>query len=270
LALPRLFNGRLSALHPALYHIAVWARRSERWASWVLSGKLWCRFQSDESLPIRVKRSRSRLIKALGQGDLWMQHNKVANLRLAIPALNGLIIRPGETFSFCRRVGLPTVGKGYKEGMELSRGLPRPGIGGGICQLANMIHWLVLHSPLTVTERSEHSFDPFPDHHRKVPFGTGAAVFYNYVDLQFRNDTPQTFQLCLWMTVEDLCGELRADRSHPESFHVFEQNARFERSPGGVFRKNEIWRRVIDRRTGIKLREELLKSNSARVLYDLD
>ncbi len=249
--------------------MAVWVRRIERWIHWLFSGHRWCSIQREESLPVRIKRNSSRLIKFQDEAGLWMQHNKVHNLRLAIPSLDGLVIRPGETFSFCRRVGFPSARKGYKEGMELSRGRPRPGIGGGICQLANMIHWLVLHSPLTVTERSEHSFDPFPDCNRQIPFGTGAAVFYNYVDLQFRNDTQHTFQLRLWTTEADLCGELRVSEALRESYHVFERNARFERTPSGTFRKNEIWRDVIERKTGRRLREELLKTNAARVLYDV-
>ena len=235
----------------------------------MVSGRRWCRTQQRAPLAFRIKRHTSRLIKALGDSELWMQHNKVHNLGLAIPAMNGLCIRPGETFSFCRRVGLPTAARGFKLGMELARGEVRPGIGGGICQLANMIHWLVLHSPLTVTERSEHSFDPFPDRGRQVPFGTGAAIFYNYVDLQFHNGTQDTYQLLLWMTDKDLCGELRASRLPAESYHLLEREPRFERTPQGVFRKNEIWRRVIERRTGRMLREELVKRNEARVLYPL-
>lgn len=79
--------------------------------------------------------------------------------------------------------------------MELSFGEARPGVGGGICQLSNLIHWMALHSPLQVVERSNHSFDPFPDHNRVLPFGFGAAIFYNYVDLVLHNPTRQHFQL---------------------------------------------------------------------------
>ena len=72
---------------------------------------------------------------------------------------------------------------------------PMPGVGGGICQLANLVHWMVLHSQLTVVERSEHSFDPFPDKGRVLPWGVGCSIVYNYVDLVVRNDTDHTFQL---------------------------------------------------------------------------
>lgn len=51
------------------------------------------------------------------------------------------------------------------------------GIGGGISQISNSIHWLVLHSELQLVERANHSFDPFADDGQVLPFGSGAAVF---------------------------------------------------------------------------------------------
>lgn len=191
------------------------------------------------------------------------------NLRVALSRLDGILIRPGETFSFCRLVGRPTRRKGYQHGLELVQGRPRPGIGGGICQLANMVHWLVLHSALTIVECSEHSTDPFPDQNRSISFGTGAAIFYNYVDLQFRNDTATTFQVRLGIEGGDLCGELRSCEPPSESFHVFERNAGFEARGNEFYRRNEIWRTIIDRRTGRHVGEVFLKANRARVLYDL-
>ena len=47
---------------------------------------------------------------------------------------------------------------------------------------------MVLHTDLTVVERSEHSFDPFPDKGRVLPWGVGCSIAYNYVDFTFRND----------------------------------------------------------------------------------
>ncbi|WP_164000728.1 VanW family protein [Pyxidicoccus caerfyrddinensis] len=259
---------RLSELHPALYQAAVWKNRARRYADWYLGPARWCSVRQELPLPFRVKRHASRLLKQLGESEMWLQHNKVKNLAIAIPALTDVLIRPGETFSFCQLVGRPTRARGYVESMELSRGKVRPGVGGGICQLANMIHWLVLHSPLTVVERSNHSFDPFPDQNRSIPFGTGAAIFYNYVDLQFRNDTPATFQLRLWMTDVDLWGDLRADRQPEHVYSVFEKNHRFERHEGAWYRRNEIWRKVMPWGGGPCLAEEFLKANSARTLYE--
>lgn len=103
---------------------------------------------------------------------VW-QENKVTNLKLAVKRLDGLILYPGETFSYWKRIGKPTARKGYKEGMVLFLGQIGGDIGGGLCQLSNLIFWMTLHTPLTVTERYRHSHDVFPDANRTQPFGSG-------------------------------------------------------------------------------------------------
>lgn len=256
----------LSHRHPLFYRIAVGYHRFKRRVHWALDTRPLASKHSG-MLSCLVKRHSSRLIKVLGDSDIRLQHNKVANLGLIVPLIDGVRIRPGETFSFCRLVGKPTRKRGFVEGMELSMGMPRSGIGGGICQMANLLNWLVIHSPLTVTERSAHSFDPFPDQNRSIPFGTGCAVFYNYVDFCFRNDTTVTFQLKIWMTDTDLLGELWSEYEIPETYRIFERNHRFLRRGAEFFRENEIWRRVMVRKTGQHLRDEKLKENRVRVMY---
>ena len=193
--LPRVGARRWSQRIPALYPVAVRYHRARRRIEWMRSDTAFAQTRQSDDLPVRVKRHKSLLLRQLGETEMWMQHNKVTNLKLACAQVDGLIIRPGETFSFNKLVGNATRRKGYLKGMRLSNGQARPGIGGGICQLANLLHWMVLHSPLTVTQRSTHSFDPFPDNGRVLPWGVGCSIVYNYVDFQFRNDTDQTFQL---------------------------------------------------------------------------
>ncbi len=124
---------------------------------------------------------------------MWMQYNKIVNLKIAVEKLNGIILFPGETFSYWKLIGKPTRGgKGYVEGMTLFYGGFKPGIGGGLCQLSNLIYWMALHTPLVVTERHRHSYDVFPDSNRTQPFGSGATCVYNYRDLQIFNGTDQT------------------------------------------------------------------------------
>lgn len=193
-ALAARAHRRVGSLHPALYVAAVGVHRLRRRLRWLTSGATWTQDRSSTALPVRVARHKSLLMRQLGDTDMWMQHNKVTNLRIAAACTDGLILRPGETFSFCRTVGKATARRGFLDGMLLSNGQAMSGVGGGICQLANLLYWMVMHSPLTVVERSEHGFDPFPDNNRVIPWGSGAAIYYNYVDLVFRNDTDSTFQ----------------------------------------------------------------------------
>jgi vancomycin resistance protein VanW len=258
----------LSQRHPFLYFVAVWARRIRRYADWYLDGKKYCRHRASEKLSFKVKKHQSVLLKKLGESDMQLQINKVTNLKIAITKIDGIIIRPGETFSFCKLVGRPTKRKGYLPGLELSFGVARPGIGGGLCQISNLIHWLVMHSPLTVTERYHHSFDPFPDDGRVLPFGSGATVFYNYRDYQFTNNTPHTFQLNLWLSEKCLEGELRIHEELDYAYHVFEKNHQFLKIAGQFYRKNEIWReKILKFQSGKVVATELITKNFARVTY---
>lgn len=226
--------------------------------------------KQNEDLEFTCKKHQSLLRRRLGNSDPQLQENKVENLKIACPTIDGILIKPGETFSFWNRVGEATAEKGYCEGMQLSRGEVVRGVGGGLCQLANLLYWMALHTPLEIVERHHHSFDPFPDENRVLPFGSGAGVFYNYIDLRFFNPTDNTFQIRLRLTEEHLKGAIYSGQETPHSYHVFEKDHRFILENGRNYRENEIWRKVIDRRTGNQIREEMLVKNHAEVKYELN
>ena len=262
---------RLTQRHPWLLPVAMAAHRARRRTQWVRDGwsgrVVWAGRHDEADLPVRLKQHGSLLLRELDADRMHLQHNKVTNLRLAASRIDGLVIAPGETFSFNRVVGNCTRRKGYLDGMKLSNGSAETGVGGGICQLANLVHWMVLHSALTVVERSEHSFDPFPDRGRVLPWGVGCSIVYNYVDLVVRNDTDHPFQLRTWVGDRYLHGQLRTDVRPEHSFKVEARGEQFLRRDGQVFRRNQIWRRVVDRRSGNQVGEELVKSNCALVVY---
>ena len=258
----------LSQRHPFLYFLSVNFRRAKRILEWNFGGKVFAKNRNTKDvLKYRVKKHQSLLIRKLGDSDMQLQYNKITNLKLAAKEISGIIIKPGETFSFCKLVGLPTEKKGYLMGMELSFGKARPGIGGGICQIANLLNWLVLHSPLTIVEKSQHSFDPFPDEGRVLPFGSGAAIFYNYIDYQFTNNTDKTFQINIWFTETHIEGELRCNEEMEFSYHIFEKNHQFIKKENEFYRQNEIWRDTISKKTGNTVSTELMVKNFARVTY---
>lgn len=260
---------RISEVHPIFYHSRIWQKRFfRRLADLPRLGQ----FASDiepEDLKFTCKKHQSLLRRRLGNSDPQLQENKISNLKIACPTIDGILIKPGQTFSFWRQLGEATADKGYVEGMQLSRGEVVRGVGGGLCQLANLLYWMALHSPLEVTERHHHSFDPFPDENRVLPFGSGAGVFYNYIDLRFFNPTELTFQIRVWVTDEHLKGAIFSDRETPHAYHIVEKNHRFSRVGDKTFRENEIWREVIDRRTGNRVAEEMLVRNHAEVKYEL-
>ena len=258
----------LSQMNPLFYFSSVWCRRAIRSLQWRFGQNEYAKEKTEQPLNYRVKKHQSVLIRKLGDSDMKLQYNKVTNLSIALRKIDGIIIKPGETFSFCQLVGLPTKKKGYLHGMELFFEEARPGIGGGLCQIANLIHWLVLHSPMTIIERHHHSFDPFPDDGRVLPFGSGASIFYNYVDLRFVNNTPYPFQINLWMSAKCLEGELRTDSKLDFAYHIFEKNHKFLKIDEEYYRQNEIWRNKIAKfQGGEVLESKLIIKNFARVKY---
>jgi len=218
-------------------------------------------------LPYRIKKHQSTLLRKLGESEMYLQHNKVENLKLVVEALNGTLIQPNEVFSYFKLLGKPTAKRGFKEGMELSHGEVKPAIGGGICQSSNLIYWMALHTPLEIIERHHHSFDPFPDEGRVLPFASGATVMYNYLDLRFKNTTPYTIQLLLSIDEKYLHGEFRIDGELEKSYKVYEANHYFEQIEGIYFRNNELHRKVIDRATGDTMKTEFIVRNYSQVKY---
>ncbi|MHB8947355.1 MAG: VanW family protein [Bacillota bacterium] len=257
----------LSERHPVLYFASVSVHRLARRGRWLIRRKDYTSLRSTDPLPYLVKRHESPLIRKLGTSDLRLQLGKVQNLRLAVPKVDGVIIPPGRSFSFWRAVGVTSARKGYAEGMVLQKGEATAGVGGGLCQLSNHLHWMALHSPLVIAERHHHGFDPFPDDRRVLPYGSGATVFYNYLDLVLRNPTEHTFQIRMWMTDTHLMGELRSDQLLPESYHIEERAHRFTREGEAFYRENELYRVTFDRATGRRLGEELVMKNRGLVKY---
>ena len=234
----------------------------------LFSGQKIARERSGETLPVIVKSHSSILLRKLHGVDIRLQENKVTNIMLACSKINGLIIHPGEVFSFWKMIGNPTKRAGYKEGLVISKNNLSKGYGGGLCQLANMIHWLVLNSPLTVTELHHHSDALFPDDRRRVPFGTGTSVAFNSVDYRFKNTTDQDVQLLVWCENGDLCGELRTTREFPNRYRLSEENHHFRKENGKFYRISQVYRTTIDRQTGKEIQIELILNNHSEVIYD--
>ncbi len=199
--------------------------------------------------------------------EMWMQENKVTNLKIAVSRLDGLLLRPGEIFSYWRLIGKPSYRRGFLDGMILRDGKIVPGVGGGLCQLANMLFWMTAHTPLKVIERHRHGYDVFPDANRTQPFASGATCYYPHVDLMIRNDTNETFQLCLEVGEEYLFGEWRVVNKPLYRYEVVERNHEMRLEVwGGYTRHNELYKQQYSL-DGELLDETLLVQNSAIMMY---
>lgn len=235
----------------------------------MLSSTVFASEISEEKLDVVVYQHSSLIRRKLGNVNAELQNNKAVNLALSTPKVNGIIINPGEVFSFWKLVGNPSEAMGYKKGLTIVNGKESQGIGGGMCQFTNLIHWMTLHTPLTIIEHHHHDeFDLFPDYGRKVPFGTGTSIYYNYVDYRIKNTTNQPFQIIVYTTEEYLCGEIRTTKELENSYHIHCENEYFSREDGIVYRNNKIYRHVFNRNNGELISKECIKVNHAKVMYD--
>lgn len=239
----------------------------KRYLLWCSPQYHWASQRQSVSLPYIQTSHATPLYRHLRGEEMELQKNKVVNLQLAAARLNGVVLRPGETFSYWRLIGKPSRKKGYREGMVLFLGRIGSDVGGGLCQLSNLIFWMTLHTPLTVVERYRHSHDVFPDSNRTQPFGSGATCAYPHRDLMIRNDTDQSYQLCVRVGETHLEGEWRAEVPQKVQYEILERNARMDQASwGGYIRHNELFRRVFDL-DGTLLREEFLFANDAIMMY---
>lgn len=229
------------------------------------------RFASDvqqEKLPNVVASYSSHLIKRGPGIDPVLQQNKAVNIAIAGKTINGLMIYPGEVFSFWGRLGKTTRRKGYKDGRVIEKNQMKPGIGGGLCNLANTIHRMILHSPMTVTEFHSHSDALAPDEGKRIPFSSGTSINYNNRDYRFRNDTDQAVQLLVWCENETLYAELRSEREYPWSYQLVEENHHFAKEGSKYFRISKIYKETIEKATGQVIHKDLVLDNHSEVMYD--
>lgn len=255
-------------IHPACYAISRQKEICRRHIKNLRGKEIYAKTKQTEKLPVLVSSNNSHLIKR-GKGiDMRLQENKAVNIELACRKIHGTILHPGETFSFWKAVGKTTKRKGYKDGRVLIRNKLRPGIGGGLCNLANTIHLLVLHSPLTVTEFHSHSDALAPDEGKRIPFSSGTSVDYNYIDYRCRNDTDQDIQLLVWCENGELHGELRSQKEFPFRYELTEKDHHFHKEGEKYYRISKIYKLTIDKASGDVLDTCLVRDNHSEVMFD--
>lgn len=239
-----------------------------KYGQWYFGGCNYASYISSELKPYLVFEHSTPILRKLKDVDMKLQYNKVKNLNLATDNLNGIVIKAGETLSYWKLIGKPTYKKGYLDGVILcADGTFTSGVGGGLCQLSNLIYWITLHTPLTVIERYRHSHDVFPDVNRTQPFGTGATCSYNYLDLQIYNGTNSSYQLIVKVVEDKLLGQWRASEPCKYKYEVYEKEhsitpALFD----GYMRNNIIFRKTYNMYNEV-IKDEYVTENHAYMTY---
>lgn len=116
--------------------------------------------------------------------------NQAWNIRVAARKVDGITLRPGDTFSFAKAVGPVSGEAGFVRGLSIRAGEPASEEGGGICQLVSTIYNAALRANLQIVERRKHLWPV-----QSVPPGLDATFSTGNVDLRFRNTLKQPVRL---------------------------------------------------------------------------
>lgn len=108
--------------------------------------------------------------------------SRAVNIALSASKLNGMVINPGESFSFSNAIGARTSENGYVIAPVFVNKTTVPGIGGGICQVSSTMYAAMLEGGIKATERHAHSLPV--DY---IPAGMDATIAAGQKDLRFTN-----------------------------------------------------------------------------------
>lgn len=129
----------------------------------------------------------------IGSGYSEFAHSipgRIHNVALAASRLNGVLIKPGETFSFNKAVGDVSASTGYQTAYIIKDGRTVLGDGGGVCQVSTTLFRAALAAGLPIKERQAHAYRVAYYEQAGFKAGLDATVFSPSVDFKFTNDTP--------------------------------------------------------------------------------
>lgn len=116
--------------------------------------------------------------------------NRLSNVALAGQLCNGIILLPGETFSYAAQMNGCTESMGFLPAPSYVGGLTVDSIGGGVCQGSSTIYTAVLYANLEVVQRRNHTYAV-----SYLPLGSDAMYSSSGSDFQFRNNTDYPIKL---------------------------------------------------------------------------
>ena len=113
---------------------------------------------------------------------------RVFNINLAASRLNGILVSPGDTFSFDQALGDISAFSGYQQAYIIQNGHTVLGDGGGVCQVSTTLFRAILNAGLPIVERHAHAYR-VGYYEQDSPPGFDATVYSPTIDLKFKNDT---------------------------------------------------------------------------------
>ncbi len=112
--------------------------------------------------------------------------NRIFNINRALKQFQGILIAPGEEFSFVKYLGPVDGENGYLPELVIKNNRTEPEFGGGICQVSSTVFRTAIYAGLEITARRNHAYPV--SYYR--PYGMDATIYIPNPDLKFVNNTP--------------------------------------------------------------------------------
>lgn len=259
---------RLTQIFPWILPLRRWQRKKLFYLKMRLDKNRYAKEIRECTLPYEVFSTSSLMINRKSGFDIKYQMNKVYNLKLAAKTVNGIVIKPGKTFSFWQLVRFADKKDRYMDGLTLVDGKIIGSYGGGLCQLSNMLFWMFLHTPLDVTERHGHAVESFPSTAEDNPCGTDATVNEGWLDLKVKNNTDQSYQVVIKFDDDYMYGWIYSDGQPKWGYEIFNSEVKYFIKSGKTYQFASVDCRKTYMDTGIA-EEYALYKNICEIGYEL-
>lgn len=259
----------LTQKFPFLLPLRLAQRKAFFYAGMRLDGRVYAKTIGHERLRHALFSASNGLYNAKMGFNMALQGNKVFNSKLAAKTLDGLLIKPGETFSFWQVVRHADKHTPYKAGSVVRNGKLCVAYGGGLCQLSNLLFWVLLHSPLVIVERQTHKVKDFPTLRNLEPEGVDATITEGWIDLKMKNNTNTTFQIAISFDSANITVSLFSDKAMPSSHEIEGRGLAYYKINGWIYQEITIYRREIAVDTREVLSDTRLYKNQCRIGYQL-
>lgn len=256
---------RITERFPFLVPIRVWQRNFFYWLKMYFDRNKYSK-EVGELLKYEVCSDKTVMINENSGQDIIYQVNKVDNLKIISKTMNHILIKPGETFSFCYLARHAKKYGKYKAGLVLVNNKIVPQKGGGICHLSNLLYFLFLRTPLTIIERHGHKVKSFPNPDKESLEGVDATINSGWLDLKVRNDTENTYQIVIDFDSRYMYGKILSDNEMKTIHHIINEDFKYIKKDDKVYESIAVMKVIKKKDTGrviekLKLYEEVVEVN---------
>lgn len=222
--------------------------------------------EKGELLTYEVCDDKTIMINENSGQDIIYQINKVDNLKIISKTMNHILIKPGETFSFCYLAQHAKKYGKYKDGLVLVNNKIIPQKGGGICHLSNLLYSLFLRTPLTIVERHGHKIKSFPNPDQNSLEGIDATVSSGWLDLKVRNDTDRTYQIVIDFSSHYMYGKILSNEDMNTVHTIINENFKYIRKNEKIYESISVIKLIEEKESKkviekIKLYDEVVEVN---------